>query len=339
MACYFVHEILFDIHANRLVCLCSSHLSVYSKQYVAEYQIYLIQNRKAKRGAPAISVLIDLDPNDRDNPALQVVLDRFQVEWDIDEAECEAMERDERRVEAIYDRVLGGGDNAAAGREERQPQSTILDEPPEEEEKFQRYLRRAQEAPQRGYKYFDPWDTEHILKSIYFFGYEGSLTEPPCTEFLEWRIIDTPMTVSRRQLFQMRKLLFHHRDPDQGCRRTSTHYEGSVARPLQPYNGRLVHRCMCRDYLGDKEGKKLGLQRCPWKERDQWGFERDVFSREWYDRTHKYENPDHQLCGVWGDCADWNEELAQMQAAGFGGPGGQPAPAPGPNGIPWWWSF
>ena len=183
------------------------------------------------------------------------------------------------------------------------------------------------------------WDQDHILKSIYFFGYEGSLTEPPCTEFLEWRILDKPMTVSRRQLFQMKKLLFHHRDPDNGCRRTSTHYEGSVARPLQPYNGRLVHRCMCRDYLGDKEGKKLGLQRCPWKDRDQWGFNRNVYTKEWYDRTHAYQNPDHQLCKVWGDCADWNEELASQQTTGVGG-WGQPAPAPAfGGGIPWWWSF
>lgn len=303
------------------------------KQYAAEYQIFLIQNRKAKRGAPAISVLIDLDPADRDNPALQIVLDRFQDEWDKDEAECENIRRKERRVEAIFDRVLGGRDSA------KEQQSTILDEPKEVEEKFQKYLRRAQEAPQGGYKYFDPWDKDHILKSIYFFGYEGSLTEPPCTEFLEWRILDKPMTVSRRQLFQMKKLLFHHRDPEKGCQRTSTHYEGSVARPLQPYNGRLVHRCMCRDYLGDKEGKKLGLQRCPWKDRDQWGFNRNVYTKEWYDRTHAYQNPDHQLCKVWGDCADWNEELASQQTTGVGG-WGQPAPAPaGGGGIPWWWSF
>jgi len=146
------------------------------RQYAAEYQIYLIQNRKAQRGAPVISILVDIDPADRDNPALQVVLDRFQNEWDKDEAECENIKRKERRVEAIYDRVLGGRDSA------KEKQSTILDEPIEEEEKFQKYLRRAQQAPQGGYKYFDPWDKEHILKSIYFYGYEGSLTEPPCTE-------------------------------------------------------------------------------------------------------------------------------------------------------------
>ena len=144
------------------------------------------------------------------------------------------------------------------------------------------------------------------------------------------------MTVSRRQMFQMRKLLFHHRDPWRGCRRTSTHYDGSVARPLQPYNGRLVHRCMCRDFLGDREGKKLGLQRCPWKDRDQWGFDRNIYTKAWYDRTHAYETPAHQSCQVWGDdCAKWADDKAEMEALG-----GQPAPAPdGGIGIPWWWSF
>ena len=164
------------------------------KQYAAEYQIYLIQNRKAQRGAPVISILIDLDPEDKPNAALQVALDRFQAEYEKDMAQCEARRRKERRLDA----VLGEEFDAT------QDQSTWLDEPEEEEAKFQSYLRRAQER-QGGFPYFDPWDSE-IMKSIYFFGYEGSLTEPPCSEFLEWRIIDTPATVSRKQLFQMKKV-------------------------------------------------------------------------------------------------------------------------------------
>jgi len=164
------------------------------KQYAAEYQIYLIQNRKAQRGAPVISILMDLDPDDKPNAALQVALDRFQAEYDKDMAQCEARRRKERRLDAI----LGEEFDAT------QEQSTWLDEPEEEEVKFQSYLRRAQER-QGGFKYFDPWDAE-IMRSIYFFGYEGSLTEPPCSEFLEWRIIDTPTTVSRKQLFQMKKV-------------------------------------------------------------------------------------------------------------------------------------
>ena len=170
------------------------------RQYAAEYQIYLIQNRKAQRGAPVISILIDVDPDDKPNAALQVALDRFQLEWDKDMAECEARRRSERRLDAILgERRL----------DSVQEQSTWLDEPAEEETKFQSYLRRAQEAvnppPQGGFKYFDPWDSD-IMRSIFFFGYEGSLTEPPCSEFVEWRIIDTPTTVSRQQLFQMKKV-------------------------------------------------------------------------------------------------------------------------------------
>ena len=64
-------------------------------------------------------------------------------------------------------------------------QSTILDEPQEVENKFRSYLRRLnhdEKSDQRGYTYFDPWDPE-IMRSIWFYGYEGSLTEPPCTEF------------------------------------------------------------------------------------------------------------------------------------------------------------
>ena len=77
------------------------------------------------------------------------------------------------------------------------------------------------------------------------------------------------------------------------------HYQGSVARPLQNYNGRLVHRCMCRDFLGDRERAELGINRCPWKDRDRWGFNRQQYSLEWYDRTHKYEEPKEQPLTEW----------------------------------------
>ena len=146
------------------------------KQYHAEYQIYLIKDTGGKRGAPAISILVDLDENNKPNKAFQVALDRFQKEWDRDMAKCEEKMRTERKLDAI----LGEPKYIA------EEQSTILDEPEEEENKFRSYLRRLQNDDDRSsqgdYKYFNPWDPE-IMKSIWFYGYEGSLTEPPCSEF------------------------------------------------------------------------------------------------------------------------------------------------------------
>ena len=171
-------------------------------------------------------------------------------------------------------------------------------------------------------------------------GYEGSLTEPPCSEFLEWRIIDTPSRMSKRQHHQLRKILFHHRDGS--CRRTSTQYEGSVARPPQPYESRLVHRCMCRDFIGDAQRKRLGKQRCDWRERDAFGFDRMNYNAAWYDRTHRFYDPTNQNCDIWGDqCGKWEKTLASLT----------PAPTPWSDGmgddefmdddapdLPWWWT-
>ena len=95
--------------------------------------------------------------------------------------------------------------------------------------------------------------------------------------------------MSQEQLFQMKKLLFHHVDED--CERTSTHYEGSVARPLQPLRGRDVHRCMCRDFIGDKQRKEYENNRCEWRDRDKFGFDKDIYTQEWYDSTHPPPTP------------------------------------------------
>ena len=222
------------------------------KQFVAEYQINLIQNRESsQRGAPVISVLFDIHPNNTANFRIQQLLDHFQAQWDADAAECEAKRRGERRL--MDAKWLRGG---AGGGMVDNDQSTMLDEPPEIDAAFQEDYRRKTEE-EKLYRKFDVWDREWIMTSDWFFGYEGSLTEPPCTEFLEWRIIDTPALISREQHQQMKRILFNHVDGD--CERTSVHSEEyGVARPLQAYNDRLVHRCMCRDFLGDEARKEYG---------------------------------------------------------------------------------
>ena len=176
-------------------------------------------------------------------------------------------------------------------------QSTVLDEPPDIDAAFQEdYRRKTQE--ENLYRKFDVWDREWIMTSDWFFGYEGSLTEPPCTEFLEWRIIDTPALISREQLTQMKRILFNHVGED--CQRTSVHSEEyGVARPLQSYNDRLVHRCMCRDFLGDESRKEYGSNRCAWVDRDKFGFDREQYSSEWYEETHKYDDPNEQPMTSW----------------------------------------
>ena len=182
---------------------------------------------------------------------------------------------------------------------------------------------------------------------------------------VEWRIMDTPMTISIAQLFQLKKLLFHHVDKE--CKRTSTHFHGSVARPLQPYNGRMVHRCTCVNFMTDKFKKKTGDGECDREDQDKYGFDSDVYTKEWYREHKQYDTPAHQDCEVFNECGAYKlelqkeaEERARKEAierqkaaeeaakkaaqAAASRPAPRPAPKPsggggGGGGGGWWWSF
>jgi carbonic anhydrase len=97
------------------------------------------------------------------------------------------------------------------------------------------------------------WDPFHplLVPGMYFYGYEGSLTEPPCSEFVSWKIMDTPMKMSHEQLEQMKRLVFTHKSPE--CKFTSRHYRESVARPLQDVSDRPVWRCTIDNFLPDSQ--------------------------------------------------------------------------------------
>jgi len=107
-------------------------------------------------------------------------------------------------------------------------------------------------------------------KSHWFYGYMGGLTEPPCSYFLHWRIIDTPIEISVEQLQQMKKMIMTNRDPNT-CKFTSVHNQyGSFARPLQDSSRLLIHRCTCTDFLPDKTRKKINKKSCKRGTEDEW---------------------------------------------------------------------
>jgi carbonic anhydrase len=103
------------------------------------------------------------------------------------------------------------------------------------------------------------WDPFHsmLIPSIYFWRYDGSLTEPPCGEFVSWFVCDVPMEISLDQLERMKKVLFTHVDVN--CKPTSTQFDHSVARPLQDRAGRPVWRCKTSDFVADPSGMYPGV--------------------------------------------------------------------------------
>ena len=98
------------------------------------------------------------------------------------------------------------------------------------------------------------WDPHHamLIPTVHFYRYEGSLTEPPCTEFVTWFVADKPMIISHEQLELMRVLLFTNVHPH-NCKLSGVHRnaEDGVARPIQPLHDRGVYQCTPDDFGPD----------------------------------------------------------------------------------------
>ncbi|OHB33677.1 MAG: hypothetical protein A2X84_03245 [Desulfuromonadaceae bacterium GWC2_58_13] len=62
-----------------------------------------------------------------------------------------------------------------------------------------------------------------LPESKAYYGFEGSLTTPPCTEGVKWMVLSTPMTVSPAQVLKFQHIM-----------------QVQNNRPLQPLNGRTI---------------------------------------------------------------------------------------------------
>ena len=97
----------------------------------------------------------------------------------------------------------------------------------------------------------DVWNPYHemLIPSIYFYRYDGSLTEPPCSEFVSWWISDKPMIISYDQLDKLKTILFTN--VDENCRKTGVQHRESIARPTQRTNDRRVWKCSSTEFGPD----------------------------------------------------------------------------------------
>ena len=186
---------------------------------------------------PSVAVTMKATTTDH-NPELQRALDEFQQQYDRDYDACVGNLNRARRMGVVTDKeaeeILSSHselDHLSYGNGERILQANVPN---------------TTEPPPRV-----NWDPHHplMIPSVHFYGYEGSVTEPPCGEFVSWRVMDAPMLISFEQLNQMKRLIFTHLSPQ--CRRTSVHYEDSVARPVQDIGDRDVWRCTPEDWQRD----------------------------------------------------------------------------------------
>jgi carbonic anhydrase len=62
-----------------------------------------------------------------------------------------------------------------------------------------------------------------LPESKAYYGFDGSLTTPPCSEGVKWMVLKTPMTVSPEQVLKFQHIM-----------------KVANNRPLQPLNGRTI---------------------------------------------------------------------------------------------------
>jgi carbonic anhydrase len=209
------------------------------KRYDAEMQIYHLH--QDRRRMPTQVALISAT-DDGYNSYFDAALKAFEYVYENNRAQCARKIRRERRLVSDFHEILGSevtsefDDYATWGE-----YSTEMDRPDYEEHSSE--TERKLEVM--------IWDPHHamLVPSIHFYRYEGSLTEPPCGEFVSWFIADVPMVISKDQLEKLKKILFDHVDP--GCKRTSVHFNQSVARPIQDTAGRPVYKCTRQDFGPD----------------------------------------------------------------------------------------
>jgi carbonic anhydrase len=218
----------------------SEHL-IWGERFDAEMQIFHLH--PGRRRMPAQSVLIRAT-KDGYNDYFQQAIKAFAREYVDDMTKCAEQLKRERNLVAQVHEILGPNVTRPFVDYRTWAEfSTEIDRPGYQEER-ERESRRLQF---RG----GVWDPHHemLIPTIHFYRYDGSLTEPPCGEFVSWFVADKPMIISFEQLDDLKKLIFTHVNAN--CRKTSVHFDQSVARPIRKSNNRPVWKCTPDDFGPD----------------------------------------------------------------------------------------
>lgn len=83
------------------------------------------------------------------------------------------------------------------------------------------------------------YDVYGLLPTIYYYGYRGSITTPPCSDNVVWRFLDLPMQINHDQFLRIQRIVLDQKDKN--CNRSSKAYKGGINRPLQINSKRVFH--------------------------------------------------------------------------------------------------
>lgn len=220
------------------------------KQYDAEMQLFYLH--KWWGNFEAVSILIEVADGEH-NGHFQKFLDYFQNKFDEDKDTCE---RKQHMARSLFDKKRNLRSNIKYVNNRGATDSREEEIISSESSIYQRIRRRILDAFRPARVPWNPLDFT-LYRSVHFWSYFGSLTEPPCSENVRWRVMDVPMNISPGQYVKLQKLMFDHVDPIT-CQRTSTHFQESNARPVQSTSGSSVYRCRRLDYVSDMEVEASG---------------------------------------------------------------------------------
>lgn len=252
----FAHYWNWHIQANHVDIKLPSEHTVCGKRFVGELTIWHLHPEPDKFQRPGqdsivITILIDIHPQGRPNQHLQKAIEEWKKVSEKDTESCQSG----RKLEEMYEGDYQLGQYADLSAHSDFLSSNIFADEMLGNEKsrdeLNRQHRKAYETVEGKNQGWSPYNKE-ILNSLYFYAYHGSLTEPPCSEFVAWRVMHDPMYISRGQLEQLQDILFNHKNPN--CERTSFDYKESVARPVKSHHvDHQFYQCTRDNYVSDKE--------------------------------------------------------------------------------------
>lgn len=219
----FAHNWNGYAEVNHIDVKIPSEHTLCGKKFPGEFQIFMLH--PLRRQSIVMSIFLDIDNEGNDNNHFQRAIDEWQKVYDANAFNCKLnymkkenyfSEDPRSKVSNITGRIL------------------VEDDSP--------YGKGG-------------WDPFHpsLQTSIYHWGYWGSLTEAPCSNFLAWRILTEPAFISERQLQQLRSILFTNVDRDQCVYSAVNDASIGVARPIQEFQNRPLYKCTSSDYVSDAE--------------------------------------------------------------------------------------
>lgn len=238
-----------------------SEHKICGKRYDVEMQYYYLH---WYGNLEVAAVLADVDENmNIPNPAFQQILAAFQKKANQDLNACKAKQR---RARALFRASKGLGEteiisalDESDSMEEHElslqygSDSDVYETESSESTRtlhhkiMSKFLNIVDQRDLNTRFAFDFYDPDYIWHSEWFIAYSGSVTYPPCQEKVNWRVMDTPFTITKAQLLQLRNISFEHVDPNT-CRSDSVQHNQSNARPIQKYKGGKYYRCTHRHY-------------------------------------------------------------------------------------------